>query len=406
MEDQKVPRIRTDLAFLPVVHDRETVMMIRDPLGLVEEGKAVPRSLYDIMVHLNGLNTVRDLQMILMRQQGGLFVGSDEIERILFHLDESYLMDSEKYRQARETIISRFSSLATRPCVHCGRSYPDDPSNLKKRLDDILDRDRVPPDETKKPMKALVAPHIDLSVGSTVYGAAYRKLVDRSPARVVILGIGHQMGSGLFSITPKDYDTPLGPVKTDGEAVKELCARAGTLLAENDFDHRAEHSIEFQVIFLKHLLKDRPFTLVPILCGSLQGNLDPCTREGFTKRAEAFLKSLREILQDGSRETLLVAGVDLSHIGPKFGHDMPASHLAREAESHDRKILQALCAWDADAFWRESLDEGDRYNVCGFSAMACLLEILPPSQGELLAYKIWHEAPTQSAVSFAALSFS
>jgi hypothetical protein len=56
-------------------------------------------------------------------------------------------------------------------------------------------------------------------------------------------------------------------------------------------------------------------------------------------------------------------------------------------------------------FWEENRQVGDRYNVCGFSAIAILLEILGPSRGHLLKYDVWREEPTKSAVSFAAIAF-
>ncbi|MFB0520330.1 MAG: AmmeMemoRadiSam system protein B, partial [Desulfatiglandales bacterium] len=68
--------------------------------------------------------------------------------------------------------------------------------------------------------------------------------------------------------------------------------------------------------------------------------------------------------------------------------------------------LDFLCARNADGFWSESRRIEDKYNVCGFSALACLLETLPPSQGHLLGYEIFREDSTRSAVSFAAAIFT
>jgi hypothetical protein len=44
--------------------------------------------------------------------------------------------------------------------------------------------------------------------------------------------------------------------------------------------------------------------------------------------------------------------------------------------------------------------------VCGFSSLACLLEILPGTHGQVLHYEVWHEEPTRSAVSFASVAMS
>ncbi len=74
-----------------------------------------------------------------------------------------------------------------------------------------------------------------------------------------------------------------------------------------------------------------------------------------------------------------------------------------EAKRHDKLLLDALCRGSVQAFWSESKRTDDAYNVCGFSCLACLLEILPGCQGYLLDYDFWEEEATQSAVSFAAV---
>lgn len=393
-----------NLEFFPIQHGNEQLILIRDSLGLVEEGKAVPLSLYEIMAQLDGTNTVRDIQMLLMRKKGGVLVGTEEVEQLLAHLDESYLLNTERYEQARHKIIAEFAEKNVRPCSHCGQSYPVSAAALKSRLDEILNSHSS---ETKPDARvtALIAPHIDLSVGAGVYGSAYQCLKNSSPSRVVVLGVGHQMIGDLFCLTRKDFQTPLGVVKNDLETVQKLWDAGHSIVSETDFPHKAEHSIEFQVIFLQHLLPLNSFTIIPILCGPIMPFLPDYTRKNYLKKSHPFLTVLSEILHKEDEETLLIAGVDFSHIGPKFGHDREAFSLSAHSETHDQTLLKAVSEGDADAFWEESGRVEDRFNVCGFSAMACLLEVLPLSKGKVLDYNIWHEQPTRSAVSFAAVVF-
>jgi AmmeMemoRadiSam system protein B len=254
-------------------------------------------------------------------------------------------------------------------------------------------------------VRALVAPHIDIDVGQKAYAHAYGALQNTTPDRIVVLGTGHQLQDVLFSLSEKDFITPLGVVESDGEAVKRLKRAGGGIVAENDFIHRSEHSIEFQLIFLQHILEKKDFTLIPILCGSLQ-QLVAYTRDAFLERAGTFLESLKQILSDPDYDTLLVAGVDFSHTGPKFGHDQTARAMEMASREHDQNLLKHLSHMNADRFWEESARVEDRYNVCGFSALACLLEVLPECRSKLLNYEIWHETPTQSAVSFASVVFT
>jgi hypothetical protein len=214
------------------------------------------------------------------------------------------------------------------------------------------------------------------------------------------------MAQDLFAVSDKDFETPLGVAECDRASVGKLRAAGGAVMAKNDFAHRAEHSIEFQVLFLQHILPKGSFKIVPILCGNLQMTLSEYSRRAYREKAGAFLEVLKDILKHQGEETLLVAGVDLSHIGPKFGHEMPAQYLKGQSEDHDRALLKALTALDADSFWEDSGKVKDRYNVCGFAALACLLEVLPPCKGHLLGYEMWHEEATRSAVSYASVAFS
>ncbi len=401
---EDMPCIRRDLEFFPVQQGGRKMVVIRDQLGIMPEQKVVDISLYQLLILLDGTRSVRDLQMELMRQSGGLLVGSEEVTSLLANLDASYLLDSERYRAAKYDIVAKFTSEKIRHCALCGTSYPKEPSQLKDMLDNIL-AERGTNMKPGDSLKAIVAPHIDLSAGSKVYASAYGMLRGLSPKRVILLGIGHHMYKDLFSLTEKDFETPLGIVKNDSNNVRRLKQIDSKIIAENDFEHRSEHSIEFQLLFLQHLLGTDSFTFLPILCGSLAANLPAYNRKTYLERVSPFLKELKNITHESNEETIVVAGVDFSHIGLKFGHGSPAEYFEGRAEAHDKNLLKALSEEDADLFWEESERAKDQYNVCGFAALACLLEILPPCRGRVLDYHTWHEAATQSAVSFSAVAF-
>ena len=118
------------------------------------------------------------------------------------------------------------------------------------------------------------------------------------------------------------------------------------------------------------------------------------------------MDGLKEILAGPNEETLLLAGVDFSHVGPKFGHPSKAKQMQDQTEAHDRSLMEHLATMDADGFWAESIRVNDRFNVCGFSALAAVMKVLSPAKGEILDYEFNHEAPTRSAVSFTAMVFT
>ncbi len=405
MMSSPAPAMRRDLDFIPAQLGGQTMILIRDHLGLVQEGKALAPQLYQLLILLDGSRSVRELQIELMRRRGGVLVSVDEINRVLNRLDVSYLLESERFQQARKQIEDEFAAQTVRTCVQCGRAYPREPDQLKAWLDRILAARSVEW-QAEGEVRALVAPHIDPSAGAALYALAYHVLKFVTPQRVVLLGTGHQLTSSVFCVSGKDFETPLGIVKNDSDTVRLLRKVGGDALAPDDFAHRSEHSLEFQLVFLQHLFASGSFAIVPILCGSLQGTLPVYQRDAFLQKAGPFLTILKQIVLEPAVRTLIVVGVDFSHIGPKFGHDRPAEYMESQTTRHDDLLLQHLARVDSQQFWEESMRVGDQFHVCGFSSMACLLEILPECRGHVLGYQLRHERTTQSAVSFAAVAFT
>lgn len=117
---------------------------------------------------------------------------------------------------------------------------------------------------------------------------------------------------------------------------------------------------------------------------------------------QLFLKELKLCFEELESGCLIVAGVNFSHIGLKFGHSQPASYILSGAKNHDRLLIDAICKGDIRKFWSEVKKVNNKYNLCGPSALAFLLEIQSGGKGYLLDYDFWQEESAQSAVSFAA----
>ncbi|MDD8014851.1 MAG: AmmeMemoRadiSam system protein B [Acidobacteriota bacterium] len=355
---------------------------------------------------LDGRRTVQDIQLEMVRQKKGLFIPSDQILGLINEFDTLFLLDGPRYRKAKQDLMADYQGLDTRGAALAGQAYPSEPAALRSFLEAVLNSDsNLAPAMDARRLCALAAPHIDMETGKRVYAAGYRAVRDLGPERIVLLGTGHAIEDGYFSLTDKDFETPFGRVKTDMDWVKALRAAGRGAVCSNDFPHRREHSIEFELLFLQHLFGSG-FTAVPILCGSFQRDLEAATRPGGIPAVGRFLTALRRLIRDSREKVLVVAGIDFSHIGLKFGHGQRAGSLLLEARKHDHALIEAACRGDVEAFWAESRRVGDKYNVCGFSALACLLEALPEVQGRLLGYEFSQEEPTQSAVSYAAIAFT
>jgi MEMO1 family protein len=398
------PRMRQDLELFPMNRGGKRAVVLRDPLGLFARPVLVEGQALALLGLLDGRRTAEDIQLVFTRSLGGVFVQREAIQGMIDELDAAMILDSPAYRRAKNRLVEEYESLDVREACLAGQSYPEDPDELTAFLDEILSEGRISEPGPHAPPLALAAPHIDIRVGKKVYGSAYGALGGISPKTVVLLGTGHSLEGGYYSLTEKDFQTPLGPVRTDRDSVRRLRRASASAVAAGDLAHRREHSLELQAIFLKRLFGE-DFTAIPILCGSFQGDLDRVSRPREIARAAAFLDELRTIVSEGGRDVLCVAAVDFFHIGPKFGHDGAAERYLYEAEAHDASLLRSLLAGDVEGFWSENRRVRDRFNICGFSALASLLEILPPAEGRLLGRDVWREEETRSAVSFAAVAF-
>ena len=404
--EEMIPRLRKDIDIIPTSYQGEKVFLVKDLLGLIPQPILLRREAMQLIGLIDGNRNIRDIQLELMRLHGGVIIKTEDVEGMILQLDNVFLLDSHDYRQKKHKIIEDYTRSKTREASLAGKGYPEDPDQLSLYIQSILDMgEKRPGALDDRQVFALVAPHIDLVVGKKIYANAYQALEGISPKKILLLGTGHNLSESYFSLTTKDFITPLGRVNTGRDWVvrlKETCPPG--LIAPHDIDHKNEHSLEFQILFLQHMF-GCDFKLLPVLCGSFHLVLQRFSKPGEIPGMSDFISGLRLFLRDEDGPALIVAGVDFSHIGPKFGHREPATSLLLEAKEHDRSLLDAICRGDPATFWSEIQKQNNRFNVCGFSTLALLLELLSTKTGYVLGYDFWMEEATQSAVSYAALAF-
>ncbi len=173
-----------------------------------------------------------------------------------------------------------------------------------------------------------------------------------------------------------------------------------------DYCHAIEHSIEFQVVFLQHLFGPR-IRVVPILCGSYAHSI---YRGGMPEEDENVRRALGTLGEIAAREgdrLLWVLGVDMAHIGRRYGDDLIATAGQGEMEivaRRDRERIQKMEAGDARGFWDLVQQNHDDLNWCGSAPIYTFLKAIPSARGRLLHYDQWN-IDQQSVVSFAGIEF-
>lgn len=401
---EPLPRLRTDINFIPARSEDGEVLVIQDTLGIVSPNMALNPSVAPYLGFFDGTATVDDLQEAITRHSGGVIVFQNEVEGLVSQLDQLGLLQTERYFEARERIVREFSDSSERPAILAGSSYPAEAEALALELDGMLGLPEEPAPSPSTHPCALAAPHLDLRVAGRTYGTAYRAIAHLNPSTILILGTGHSLGPPLrFSLTGKTFVTPLGKLEADREAAAAL--GPGSAVTDDDFTHRNEHSIELQLLFLQRIFPMEDIPILPVLCGSFDDlcaeGRDPAGDPGIS----SLVKGLRDWLAAPPAGKLVVAGIDLSHVGPKFGDPEPASLMEAETRNHDRELLEAMEKGDAEAFFRAGSGDNRRFKVCGFSTIWILLSLFPGARGTVLDYHFWHEEATSSAVSCTAVVF-
>ena len=293
-------------------------------------------------------------------------------------LDEGLFLEGPRFLRARAKVESDFAEAPVRPASHAGGAYLADAGELARYLDQQCLGAAKPNGHAKRAgrLTALVAPHIDPWRGAVGYGHAYgamkRALEAQEVDTFILLGTSHAPMRQPFALCRKAFATPLGPMQPDLAAIDTLADAASFDAYADQFNHKREHSLEFQAVFLKHLLGEREAKIVPVLAG-LGEHQARATDPSRDDVVEGVLAAIRAIVDAGGGRVVLVAGADLAHIGPRFGDDRPDGARLTDLDALDRESLARAMAPDPAAFWDHVVRDLPTRRVCGLAPIYSLL---------------------------------
>jgi AmmeMemoRadiSam system protein B len=379
-------------------------LLIRDSLRYSDSVLIVPPPLVQCLTCFDGVQTDLDLRAVLVEITGQLEVG--EIEQQLVEvLTRSGFLEDETFAEMKEQRERAFALAGIRAPSHAGSAYPDDPSPLRETMREWMGED--PSVATSDGLIGIAAPHVSPSGGYESYRAAYRLLDQKYKDRTfVVLGTSHHGAPEKFGLTRKPYSTPLGDSRTNIGLVDELTRLAPGAIAMEDYCHAIEHSIEFQILFLQSIFGP-DINVLPILCGSYAQSIYRGGKPEASDNVNRFLGALGEIAAREADRLLWVLGIDMAHMGKRYGDGFEA--LANESEmlavgSRDRQRMERMAAGDADGFWDLVQENHDDLKWCGSSPVYTFLKVRPDARGSIARYEQWNIDP-QSVVSFAGMSF-
>jgi AmmeMemoRadiSam system protein B len=367
-----------------MVHQGQPALMLRDPLQLTERVMIVPQQLGPALAMMDGTRNLNELRASLMIR-AGLRVSNGELTRIIDQLDEALLLHNHRFLEACGVALTRYHEASHRRPSSAGSSYPSDPYELAAMLDVYLDGIA---EVESFAGRGLVSPHIDYGRGGAVYAQVWKRMAQaaREAEVAVILGTDHNGGEGTLTLTRQHYATPYGVLPTATDVVDAVADAIGPELAfDEELHHIGEHSVELAVVWLHHMRDREPIELVPILCGSFQHFIstpfEPSADPTYTRAVETLNSELE------GRTVLFVAAGDLAHVGPAFGDSFPVDFTGRaRLAAEDEKLIEVICAGDAEAFYRRIAAQNDRRNVCGLAPIYLALRLLGETTGERAGY--------------------
>ncbi len=216
-----------------------------------------------------------------------------------------------------------------RPSPIAGTWYPGDPEQLGRQVDEYLAQAEAL--KLDGEVVALVAPHAGYAYSGRTAGYAFRT-VQGQRREVVAVAAPFHAGHPRPVLTSahRAYDTPLGQVPIDREAVEALTqaleADGGPGLAPVANDR--EHALEIELPFLQRALEG-DFLLLPVMVTTYN-----------SQELQRLGKALAGVLKD--RSALLVASTDLSHFKDQsLAHELDAEMMKQITSLSPEGVLEA-----------------------------------------------------------------
>jgi AmmeMemoRadiSam system protein B len=229
-----------------------------------------------------------------------------------------------------------------RPVV-AGMFYDSDAGRLKDQLSSFFKNVRAPSQSI-----GVVSPHAGYVYSGQTAAWAIASL--KTAKTYIMLGPNHNTVGERFSVMSSgSWETPFGSVKINTNIAKHLMEKA-SFLADDVTAHAMEHSIEVQLPFLQHRIKEFDFVPISIM------NID--YSDDFLQYSEKLGRAIASLVK--SKKIGIVASSDFSHYLPK-----------QQADEKDGKALEKIMKLDVAGLMKtlESIDA----SVCGYGPIAVLM---------------------------------
>ena len=398
-----LPALRS-LDFMPSPVPDRPGLLIRDPYRFSDSTLIVPPALATCLEFFDGSHSELDLRAHLVKLTGDLDVGA-LLEHLVDTLSGAGFLEDERFEERKLQAERSFANAPEREAIHAGAGYPADATELRETFTAYMDTAASGNHHGRA--LAIAAPHVSPFGGIEAYRAAYAALSPEDAERTfIILGTSHYGHPDRLGLTRKTFVTPLGAAITDTGIVDRIQQEGGEGVLMEDYCHAIEHSIEFQVVFLQHLFGPQ-IRIVPILCGSYAHSLYEGGLPEDTEPVRRVLGALGDLAAEEGDRLLWVLGIDMAHMGQRYGDKFKAKAgrgEMQDVERRDRTRIHRMEQSDAQGFWDLVRENYDDLKWCGSAPVYTFLRAMPDARGSLLHYQQWN-IDEHSVVSFAGMQF-
>jgi len=403
------PILKRGVEILPARDKERELILLKDNEGITNQVLVMPVETIALIQFFDGQNSIKDIQNQILKLTNHL-VSEYEIIEFVKQLEQANFLENEKVNEIRKKLYEEFKNSSVRKAIHKEVSYPENILELSSFMAKFLKIEEI-----KFPTQTIIgaiSPHIDLIRGGSVYAKTYSELQKSViPDIVIAFGVSHKGGVSPFIFTKKEYETPYGNIQVDNDLYMKFKEVLWYEPDEEDFFHKDEHSLELQALWLKYIWRDKTPKWLPILVTDFERfcEKNPPSKieyiEKFFSSAEIILKELL----NQNKKVLILAGVDFSHVGPRFGDDIEITpEIKKTIEEYDKKILNLALELKADEFFLSVAETENETNICGlsatYSALRFIKSINPNAKGKFLDYS-QADDPFGGFVSFASMVF-
>jgi len=341
----------------------------------------MPVALLSIVSRFDGSQSLREI----LAEGASYGLTEELLFTVVGDFETLHYLETTETKRRWNDICDSYAALKVRAAAHAGNVYPADSSELSSVLESYLREGGVSPNASGGSVStaAIVSPHIDYTRGWKGYTEAYQALAAaEEPDVIVLIGTSHQGSNGIFHLTQKSFESPLGLLPLAEDVVEGLGRAYGKDRSfGEEILHRTEHSLELQVPFIQHCYRGRKTpSIVPILVGSFHQyffqDREPLEDAVVSDFVDALSEQL-SLLEASGKKVTFFAGVDFAHVGTHFGDPEPCDVVRqRHVASRDKELLDAILQADPSALYSHMAEDQDARRICGYPSMYTMFSVM------------------------------